>query len=306
MVARVQPDGPGVFPTCDLGKEAAVMRALAVGTPVATPTVLFHETDPSILGSPFLVMERVAGRVPADDPPFTAAGWVLELSPTERARLWENGLVTVGQIHDADWRSLGLEFLDDPAQGSGLDALLTYWEGIFEWAAQGHENPTVEAAFEWLRKNQPDDGQDKVLVWGDARVGNIIFSDDLAVAAVLDWEMVGLGNRALDIGWWLFLARHHTEGIGVPLPEGIPSAAETVARYEQITGHPLKDLEYYEVFAGTRLAALMVRGAAMMIQAGLLPADSTMALNNPASQLVAKLLELPSPDGETTSFIGNR
>src|SRR5580698_4763263 len=90
MVARVQPDGPGVFPHYDLQKEARVMQALAAGSPVPAPTVLFHEDDASVLGAPFLVMERVAGRVPSDDPPFTAAGWVLELSPEQRGQLFEN------------------------------------------------------------------------------------------------------------------------------------------------------------------------------------------------------------------------
>jgi aminoglycoside phosphotransferase (APT) family kinase protein len=36
------------------------------------------------------------------------------------------------------------------------------------------------------------------------------------------------------------------------------------------------------------------------------PADSPMALSNPASQLLAQLLELPAPNGLSTSFIGNR
>lgn len=145
-----------------------------------------------------------------------------------------------------------------------------------------------------------------MLNWGDARVGNLIFDADLAVAAVLDWEMVALANRELELGWWLFLIRHHTEGIGLPLPEGIPDAAATIARYEELTGHRVRDIEYYEVFAGTRLAILMVRAAHMMIAAGLLPPEATMALNNPASQLVAKLLGLPAPRGEAVSFIGNR
>jgi aminoglycoside phosphotransferase (APT) family kinase protein len=306
MVARVQPNGPGVFPNYDLLKEAKVMQALATGSAVPAPTVLFHEDDASVLGAPFLVMARVDGRVPSDDPPFTAAGWVLELSPEQRSELWEKSLATLGQIHDVDWRALGLEFLDDAAHGSGLDAQLALWESTFAWAAEGEKNPTIEAAFAWLRSNQPLEEAEKVLNWGDARVGNIIFSDDLAVAAVLDWEMVGLGSREQELGWWLFLMRHHTEGIGLPLPDGIPDAAQTIARYEEITGHPVKNLEYYEVLAGTRLASLMVRAAHMMIGAGMIPADSTMALNNPASQLVAKLLDLPAPSGDSTSFIGNR
>jgi aminoglycoside phosphotransferase (APT) family kinase protein len=306
MVARVQPDGPGVFPSYDLRKEATVMRALADHTPVPAPKILFYEEDTSVLGSPFLVMARVDGRIPSDDPPFTAAGWVLDLEPARRGELWDNGLEVLAQIHSVDWRALGLEFLDTPEQGSGLSAQLDQWDRTHVWASDGEANPTVEAALRWLRDNRPADEGEQVLNWGDARVGNLIFADDLSVAAVLDWEMVSLASRELELGWWLFLIRHHTEGIGLPLPDGIPDAAESLARYERLTGHQVRDIEYYEIFAGTRLSIIMARAAHMMIAAGLLPPEATMALNNPASQLLAKLLGLPSPSGETVSFIGNR
>src|SRR5262245_45958206 len=70
LVARVAPDGPAVFMEYDLAKEAKVMNALAtVGIPV--PVVRWVEQDPSYLGAQFLVMERAAGRIAADDPPFT-------------------------------------------------------------------------------------------------------------------------------------------------------------------------------------------------------------------------------------------
>jgi aminoglycoside phosphotransferase (APT) family kinase protein len=306
MVARVQPDGPGVFPEYDLSKEAAVIKALGEHSRVAVPGVYFFEDDPAVFGAPFLVMERIDGRIPADDPPFTATGWVLELTPDQRRQMWQNSIDTLAQIHAVDWRALGLDFLDTPENHSGLDAGLAQWRRTFEWAAEGEPNPTIEAALAWLDENRPSGTEAKVLNWGDARVGNIIFSDDLAAAGVLDWEMVVLASREQELGWWLFLMRHHTEGVGLPLPEGIPDRHETVDYYERITGHRLRNLDYYEVLAGTRLAILMVRAAHMMIAAGLLPPDSPMALSNPASQLVAKLLGLPAPTGATTSFIGNR
>lgn len=107
-------------------------------------------------------------------------------------------------------------------------------------------------------------------------------------------------------GWFLFTTRQHTEAIGVPLPEGIPNHAETVARYEHITGHQARNVEHYEAFAGVRLAILMVRAARMMIAGGMLPPDSTMAQNNPICQLVAKMLGLPAPAGAVTSYVGKR
>jgi aminoglycoside phosphotransferase (APT) family kinase protein len=143
------------------------------------------------------------------------------------------------------------------------------------------------------------------LSWGDARLGNIIFADDLSAAAVLDWEMAGLASPELDLAWWLFLNRHHCEGIGMPRPAGLPTDEETVRRYEELTGRRVENLHYYLVFAGVRMASLMVRVAQLMIAEGLVPSDSGMALNNPASQLLATLLDLPAPDSEpSTSFAG--
>ena len=57
------------------------MRALHDRTDVPAPNVLFSEPEPSVLGGPFLVMERIDGRVPPDDPPYTISGWLLELAP---------------------------------------------------------------------------------------------------------------------------------------------------------------------------------------------------------------------------------
>ena len=220
--------------------------------------------------------------------------------------MWHNSIDVLAGIHAVDWQGVGLGLLDSEANHSGLDAGLVQWRDTFEWAAQGEANPTLEAALDWLDEHRPAGPEHKVLNWGDARVGNIIFTEDLTPAAVLDWEMVNLARREQDLGWWLFLMRHHTDGVGLPLPEGIPDRDQTVAYYERITGHHVQDLHYYEVLAGTRLAILMVRAAHLLIGAGLLPPDAPMALSNPASKLVAELLGLPAPDGAVTSFIGNR
>lgn len=306
MVARVQPDGPGVFPMYDLLTEARVMKALAEGSEVQAPAALFHEDDPSVLGAPFIVMERAEGKVPSDDPPFTATGWVLELSDAQRSALADNALGELAAIHRADWRGLGLDFLQEPVHAPGLDGQLAEAREWFEWAATGEPNPTVEAGLEWLDANRPANLGPLVLNWGDARVGNMLFAPDQSVTAVLDWEMVALAPAEVDLGWWQFLLRHHTEGIGAPMPGGFPSFEGQMARYEELAGRAVGDLHYYEVLAGVRLSTLMVRAAHMMIAGGMLPQDSEMALNNPASQLVAKLLGLPAPTGAATSFIGNR
>jgi aminoglycoside phosphotransferase (APT) family kinase protein len=305
LVARVQPSGPAVFPRYDLGLEFSVMQALERNTDVPVPGMLFTDDDPSLLGAPFIVMRRVDGRVPSDDPPFTVEGWVLDLSDQERERLAENAVQVLARLHAVDVDAAGLGALRAHPE-AGIDGQLAFWRETLAWAAEGDANPTVEAGLDWLEAHAPDDRGDAVLSWGDARVGNMIFDDDLSVAAVLDWEMVAVAPAGLDVGWWLFLLRHHTEGVGAPLPAGFPSREAFVARYEELTGTTLADLHFWEVFAAVRLSALMHRAGNLMITAGLLPPDAPMKLNNPASQLLAKLLELPAPEGVAQSFIGNR
>jgi aminoglycoside phosphotransferase (APT) family kinase protein len=302
LVARVEPTGDAVFPSYDLAAEYRVIRTLGEHTSVPVPDVLWHEPDASVLGAPFLVMERLPGRVPSDDPPFTAAGWVLELSPEQRATMYDDSLRVLAEIHAVDWRALELGFLGQ----DGLAGHIAYWQETYEWAAPGGGNPTIEAAFEWVLAERPTEPEPLVLNWGDARPGNILYTDELSISGVLDWEMVSLGSPGLELGWWLFLLRHHTEGIGAPLPDGFPSREQTIARYEELSGNPVANVNFYEVFAALRLAILMHRAGDLMISAGLLPEDAPMKLNNPATQLLARLTGLPEPTGTAQSFIGNR
>ena len=135
---------------------------------------------------------------------------------------------------------------------------------------------------------------------GKVADGNIIF-DGTTPAAVLDWEMVTLGSPEMDLGWSIFLDRHHSEGLEVPRLEGFPSYAETVARYEALSGHRVRHLEYYQVFAGFRFAVIMARIAQQMVIYGVMdePSGREFELNNTVTRLLAKLLDLPSPAATT-------
>lgn len=305
LVARVQPTGPAVFPRYDLGLEFSVMSALSRATDVPVPAMYFHEPDADVLGAPFLVMARVDGQVPSDDPPYTTTGWVLDLTPDEQRKLHSNGIQALALIHAVDLDAVELAMVRDHRE-AGLNGQLSFWRDTFAWAAEGQSNPVVEAALDWADRNRPAEIGVPVLNWGDARVGNMLFTGDVSVAAVLDWEMVCVGPRELDLGWWLFMLRYYSEGLGVAQLPGFPTRDEVIAEYRKISGAPVSDLHYFEVLAALRLSILMHRAANLMILAGQLPPDAPMRLSNPASQLLAKLLGLPAPSGETQSFVGRR
>jgi aminoglycoside phosphotransferase (APT) family kinase protein len=295
LVARIEPGGFPVFPEYDLERQFRVQRMLAK-TDVPVARMLWEESDPAVLGAPFYVMERVAGRIPTDNPPYHVGGWVTELRPEQRAELWWSGLDVLARIHRLDWRALGFGFLDAPERGATpLEQQLAYYAGYLAWGARGRPQPTCESALEWLRAHRPKD-EPVALCWGDARIGNMIF-DAGRCAAVLDWEMVSLGNPEQDLGWWLFIDRHHSEGLNAPRLEGFPGRDESVGRWEEATGLRAQHLEYYEVFAAFRFSVIMIRLAQQLVEYGLLPEASDFETNNIPSRLLARLLDLPAPGG---------
>lgn len=307
LVARLQMSGPGLFPDYRLDHQYAVMAALGRDGSVPVPKVLWQEDDPTLLGTPFYVMEHVDGRVAGDDPPYTAEGWFMELPPDQRGAFVDNAFTAMVGVHKVDWQALGLDFLARSGDGDPLEREIAFYERYFGWASAGQPDPTIEGALEWVRRNRPTTPEPVVLSWGDARVGNILAGDDLSVRAVLDWEMATLGSPSLDLGWWLFMQRHHTEGYGIGHPAGLPTRDEVIARYAQLSGAPAQYVDFYEAFAALRGSIIMARLAHMMIAAGMLPPDAEMVYNNPATRVLAALCGLPAPLGVgMTGHVGRR
>ena len=296
LVVRIQPTGFQVFPDYDMGLQFHTMRRLA-DTDVPVPRVYWLETDDDdLLGAPFYVMAQVRGRVPPDNPPYHVDGWVTEATPQEREEIWLASFECMAKIHRLDYEALGFGFLDRPELGaSPLDQQLAFYDRYFAWAARGLEHPTLQAAFEWLRKHKPA-GEPTVLSWGDARMGNIIF-DGTAPAAVLDWEMVTLGSPEQDVAWQVFLDRHHSEGVERPRLDGFPSYEDTLTHYARCSGFEVKHLHYYQVFAGARFGVIMMRLAQQMAEYAVMPKDTarTFELDNIVTRLLAKTLDLPAP-----------
>jgi len=302
LVLRVKPTQHTVFLESDFENQYLVLRTLAERTNVPVPPVRWYEADASYLGAPFFVMGKVEGRVPADSPPYTVEGWLLdESTPAQRRTLVESGLDALTAVHAVDWRALGLEVLAKPQYGAlGFEQQLRYYERALEWAEReaGYPVPAVpRATLEWVRAHAPAVDPEVTLCWGDARINNQLFGPDHRVVAVLDWEMTTIADPMMDLGWWLFLDRHFHEGMPAPRMEGFPTRAEMVARYEHTSGRTARDLDFYEVFAGLRFAAVMIRIATLVTDFGLMPAEAgeEIAANNPVTRVLADLLDLPAP-----------
>jgi len=304
LVVRIQPTGYQVFPEYDMARQFQTMRLLAA-TDVPVPRVLWLETsDTGVFGAPFYVMAKVAGRVPTDQPPYHVGGWMTEISPAERRAIFLGGFEAMAKIHRLDLDATGFGFLRRPELGAnGLAQELAYYERYLAWASAGREQPIAEAAFAWLLERQPS-GEPEGLVWGDARIGNIIF-DGTKPAAVLDWEMVTCGSPEKDIGWAVFLDRHHSEGLEAPRLEGFPSYDECMAYYASLTGHRVAHLHYYQVFAGFRFSVVMMRIAQQLRHYDLMtaPQSRAMEIENTVTKLTAKLLDIAPPSEHVARLV---
>jgi aminoglycoside phosphotransferase (APT) family kinase protein len=274
-VVRLAPPTAGTFRDYDLGEQtAAQTAAAAAGVPIASPELV---TDPEWLGAEFVVMPRVrghiVGEVAALDP------WLLSLRVEERARVYEAFVDAVATTHRADRdRARGVPERDNAAE-------LDFWADYLDWSSGGDPVPALVDALEWCRARRPAREPAPVLLWGDVRLGNVIFGDDLAPLAVLDWDMASIGAPEHDIAWLTSLETTTRTLLGEHL-DGFPDRAGTIAQYESRSGRRLCDLAWYEVLATVRSTAIMTRIGYLYRDAGLpgpLPID-----DNPLLDLLAE------------------
>ena len=290
LVARIEPSGGfPIFPTYDVAQQFHVMAAMETqGVPV--PRMRWLEEDESVLGSPFYVMDHVEGIVPNDRPPYHQGGWVFELSPEDRSALWWNGLEAMTRVHRLDAADPVFAFLPRSKDGrSPIEAQLDYYEHFLDWGCDRTRLPVLVEGLAWLRANAPSD-EPLGICWGDSRLANQIFRD-LQCVAVIDWEMVFVGNPVADLGWWIGIDRCFSEGIGLPRADGLPTAAETIARWEELVGRKAEHVAYYQTFAAFRFSVIMARIAGQMKHYELLPPEHEMDHTNLASFTLERLLE---------------
>jgi aminoglycoside phosphotransferase (APT) family kinase protein len=288
LVARLPPDGDGLFPVYDLAAQGLVQNLVAdAGLPAVVPVAV--ELDDAWVGAPFLLMPRVGGRVVRADKPFLRSGWLAESAADDQARLHAGFLDLLSGIHHIDVTDGRCDFLPGAAQrttNTTLAGEIERWAAYLTWAAEGDIPAVFADALAWCRRRLPQPEPPACLLWGDVQLGNVLVADDMTIAAVLDFEMASIGPAELDLAWFLVLHRMTIERCGGDLP-GFPDRAATVA-YESRLGRPVADLRWFEVFAALRSGAIMVRAARLLARLGV--DDSWLTQGNPTVTLLAELV----------------
>lgn len=254
-VLRRKPPGALLKSAHAVDREYRITRALfEAGLPVPEPLLLCE--DEEVIGTMFYLMRHVPGRS-FWDPRMP------DLSPAERAAIYDSANETLARLHLVDYEAIGLG--DYGRVGNYFMRQISRWSRQYE-ASRTQDIPEMERLIEWLPGAVPQTGDRTTIIHGDYSFHNLlVHPTEPRIAAVIDWELSTLGDPLGDLTYHM-MEWFRPEGVdvrgtlkGADLTAlGIPTAAEYAARYCERTGfscdptHP-----FYRAFNLFRVAAIL-------------------------------------------------
>ncbi|CAI5471823.1 unnamed protein product [Closterium sp. Yama58-4] len=286
FVLRKKPPGHLLKSAHAVEREFQVLAALgspAAGAAVPVPAVHALCTDPSVIGTPFYIMDFVPGRIFTDP-------CLPDLPPAARTQIYTAMAGTLAALHSARLPQLQKDGFGRP--DSYCRRQVERWAKQYEASVKSigeefrEEDVKMRGLIAWLRANVPTEdaageGVMRGVVHGDFRLDNLVFHPtEPRVVAVLDWELSTLGNQMSDVAYCCLPyhlppsqpgAMLPSLGItqlpsGPPagsLPAGIPSEAQFVRAY----CHEIQRLQGVSLWPGDTwrfyVALSLFRGAAI-------------------------------------------
>jgi aminoglycoside phosphotransferase (APT) family kinase protein len=260
-VLRKQPPGTLLPSAHAVDREYRVLAALD-GTAVPVPRALLFGEDPTIIGTPFYVMERLRGRI-------FRSPTLPELAPEARRPIYRAMADTLAKLHGVDWAAQGLADYGKP--GNYFERQIARWTRQWQ-GSQTRANPSIDKLAEWLPAHIPA-GDQVGLCHGDFRIDNMVFHPtEPRVIGLLDWELSTLGHPLADLAYNCipYVVEPETNNglLGLDLAGlGLPDQIEYCGYYVAAggTAEPLQP--FHLAFSLFRLAVIL-EGVLARAQAG--------------------------------------
>jgi aminoglycoside phosphotransferase (APT) family kinase protein len=252
-VLRRAPRHANVASAHDVLREYKILDAIK-DEAVAIARPIIACADPNVFGAPFFVMRRIDGSAILSHVPEQWA-----TTPDSHGRALEELIDALVAIHAVDWRACGLG--DLAHTGEYLPHQITRWLGQLA-SYESRELPTAMRIAEWLETHRPAD-QPSALCHGDYKLDNLLFAPESPprLAAVVDWEMAGIGDPLVDLAWALIFhpGPDGTIHLGTTKDpkfavEALPDRRQLVERYAFKSGRDTASIGWYDVFARWKLA----------------------------------------------------
>ncbi|HYO12679.1 MAG TPA: phosphotransferase family protein [Thermoanaerobaculia bacterium] len=256
MVLRRPPFGSKVKTAHDMGREFRVLSRLHAAYPKA-PRAFLQCDDPSVIGAPFYLMDRVRGVILRHQKPPVG----VELPPETMREISEAAVDGLADLHAVDFEAVGLVDFGRPE-----GYVRRQVEGWSErWRnARTDEVPGVDRAAGWLVEHQPADSG-AALIHNDYKYDNLVLDrQDLPrILAVLDWEMSTVGDPLMDLGtslgYWIDADDHPGLRLLPAGPTALPgnlSRIEVAERYAARTGRDISHIVFYYVYGLFKISVI--------------------------------------------------
>jgi len=248
-VVRRPPLGHVLATAHDMSREYRVMSAL-YGTAVPVPRMIAMCDDPSVMGEPFYVMERMLGVA------FRHSKELADLG-TERTRMIAERMIDVLlDLHGVDPVEVELEDFGRPA--GFLERQVRRWKQQLD-ASATRELPRAEVLARMLAASVPADAP-AAIVHGDYRLDNLLVDSRDEVTAVVDWEMATIGDPLTDVALlyvYMHLARVDNAIADAMSAPGFLTPDEALNRYVQRSPRDTSRMGFYLGLAFFKLAVIV-------------------------------------------------
>ena len=269
-VLRRPPFGNTVKTAHDMRREFEVLSKLSAVYAPAPKPLLFCD-DESVIGSEFYLMERrngliIRGSIERVSSPHVSKGSAdasatLDNSSTLRTNVCRSFIQNLADLHALDYNAAGLADLGKPVGYNHRQ--IEGWTKRYI-AAKTHDLPELEKTIAWLNDNIPAESG-AALIHNDYKFDNIMLdpSDLTRITAVLDWEMVTIGDPLMDLGTTLgyWMSRDAGEEmLNMPfnprvLMENV-SRGDLVQMYAVASGRDVSNILFYYVFGTFKIAVI--------------------------------------------------
>lgn len=243
-VLKLAPKGVARRGNTDVYRQAPLLRALhAAGLPA--PSVPLASEDERAFGVPYVVMDRMPGRVFFVWDPHASFPRTAEAA----APLWRQCAEALPRFHRFDWRTQ----LAGWQAPEPLVEQVKRWQKVYRHAPEPDWIARAERVEALLLDSLPD-AAPVGLFHGDYQPGNVLY-DDGRLTGVVDWELSGIGAQLLDVGW-LMMVSDPASFVDAWRPIHPIAVEEVRAIYEQAMGRRFEAIPWFQAFAGYRLASI--------------------------------------------------
>src|SRR5439155_18577613 len=161
------------------------------------PRVFELCTDPSVIGSPFFIMERLSGEAFE----YQVPAWLAAASEDVRGYMSSQWIGAIVAVH-----RMPVELMPGPRMTPAEQA--SHWRDVARSAEA--PRPLLELLDD-LTLNPPPCSGAPTPVHGDPKHGNCFWQRDGRLVALFDWEMAHVGEPLTDLG---YLASFYDQGMG--------------------------------------------------------------------------------------------